>query len=195
MCPDQQLFSIHVDNEMPSPWKEKLENHLTECPVCREKYESFRQLRDLFGKDTEQLSEQRLIETAKSRVWQKLTAKRRRPNAGLWHRRISIPLPAAAAAAIILTFMAGMWIRGSQLQVNDNSAMASQQIVPFDLSGFSLASEDGLPVIMPDTDLSAILQYLASDGADTIILTLPDSRNFSRTGEPGIIRAADYPGR
>ena len=194
MCPDQQLFSIYVDNEMPSPWKEKLENHLTECSVCREKYEEFRQLRELFKKDTD--TEQKLAETAKSRIWQKLSTKRRRmPNPGLWHRRISIPLPAAAAAVIILTFMAGMWIRGSQLQVNDNNAMASQQIIPFDLSGFSLASEDGLPVIMPDTDLSAILQYLASDGTDTIILTLPDSRNFSRTGEPGVVRAADYHGR
>jgi len=195
MCPDQQLFSIYVDNEVPSPWKEKLESHLAECPVCREKYENFRQLRELFKKDTdaEQLTE--LAETAKDRIWQKLAARRRyRPSTGLWHRKISIPLPAAAAAAVIITLMAGMWIRGVQLQ-NNNYAIASQQAAPFDYSLFSFAVEDGLPVLMPDTDLSAILQYLASDGTDTINFALPENRNFSRTGEPGIIRAADYTGR
>ena len=204
MCPDQQLFSIYVDGEMPSPWKEKLENHLTECSACREKYENFRQLRELFKKDTDakQLSEQKLTETAKNRVWQKLTVRRRhRPSASLWRRKISIPLPAAAAAAIVITFIAGMWLSGGQTQRNDFNTIAASQVTPvqiapaFELTGFSIASEEGMPVLIPDADLNTILQYLASDGADTIILTMPESRNFSWTGEHGIIRAADYKGR
>jgi len=42
MCPEPQLISIYLDNELPSPWKEKLESHLAECSSCREKLDGFK---------------------------------------------------------------------------------------------------------------------------------------------------------
>jgi hypothetical protein len=54
MCPDPQLISIYTDGELPSPWKEKMESHLTECSACREKFENFKHLQELFKKDTRQ---------------------------------------------------------------------------------------------------------------------------------------------
>jgi len=52
MCPDPQVLSIYTDGELPSPWKEKLESHLTECSVCRGKLKSFKSLQELFQKST-----------------------------------------------------------------------------------------------------------------------------------------------
>jgi hypothetical protein len=40
--------------------------------------------------------------------------------------------------------------------------------------------------------MNGLLQLLGTDGSDVLILKLPENRNFARSGEPAIIRAADY---
>ena len=202
MCPDQQLLSIYIDGELPSPWKEKMESHFSQCSGCREKLENLQRLHELLKKDT---TERRTIveknaadaeheidfmEGAKTRVWQKLESRRRfKSGVRLWHRKLSIPLPAAAAAAVIIALLAGLWLRDGRVR---NNGFAQQPQEPVN---FILAAEDEFPGIIPAADISGVLQYLTSDGKDVIILRLPESRNFSRTGEPAIIRAADYPRR
>ena len=190
MCPDPQLLSVYFDGELPSPWKEKMEAHLTECPVCMEKLNHYRQL---FKNPV--VLEQDITE-AKDRVWQNLQSRRRfQPRgrsthrSGFWQRKLSIPLPAAAAAAVIIMLMAALWLRDGQVT---NDGFAYQHTDPADRAAFFIAAEDEMPGIMPTADINGILQFLASDGTEVIILSLPENRSFSRTGEPAIIRAADY---
>ena len=210
MCPDPQLLSIYIDGELPSPWKEKMESHFSQCSVCREKLENLQRLQELLKKDTterrtiagknaadaegsESVSaehETEFMEEARTRVWQKLESRRRfKSGTGLWRRRLSIPLPAAAAAAVIIALLTALWVRDGRVK---NNGFAQQPQEPVN---FILAAEDEFPGIIPTADISGVLQYLTSDGKDVIILRLPESRNFSRTGEPAIIRAADYPRR
>jgi hypothetical protein len=177
MCPDPQLLSIYMDGEMPSPWKEKLENHLEQCSLCREKLNGFRQLFN----EPDLPDEQEFMETAKNKVWQNLAGYNYKPSTGLWRRRINIPLPAAAAAAVILVILTAVWTRGGPSQIAE----------PVERMNFSVASEETLPVI-PAMDMNGILQYLSSDSTDIIILRLPENSNFVSSGEPAIIRAADY---
>jgi len=202
MCPDPQLLSIYVDGELPSPWKEKMESHFSQCSACGEKLEKLKRLHELLKED---MSERRTItgknaedsipekrelefmEEAKTRVWRKLESRRSfKRGAGLWQRRLSVPLPAAAAAAVIIALLAGLWLRGGQVKNNGFAQQAQEPV------NFILAAEDEMPGVIPAADISGVLQFLTSDGADVIILRLPESRNFSRTGEPAIIRAADY---
>ena len=201
MCPDQQLLSIYIDGELPSPWKEKMESHFSQCSVCREKLENLQRLHELLKKDT---TERRTIveknaadstaeheidfmEGAKTRVWQKLESRRRfKSGVRLWRRRLSVPLPAAAAAAVIIALLTALWVRDGRVR---NNGFAQQPQEPVN---FILAAEDEFPGIIPTMDINGVLQYLTSDGTDVIILRLPESRSFSRTGEPAIIRAADY---
>jgi anti-sigma factor RsiW len=205
MCPDPQLLSIYIDGELPSPWKEKMESHFSQCSVCREKLENLQRLHELLKKDTTEKRtiagknaaesaaaehETEFIEEARTRVWQKLESRRRfKSGVGLWRRKLSIPLPAAAAAAVIIALLTALWVRDGRVK-NNGFAQQTQEPV-----NFILAAEDELPGIIPAADISGVLQYLTSDGKDVIILRLPESRNFSRTGEPAIIRAADYPRR
>jgi len=202
MCPDPQLLSIYVDGELPSPWKEKMESHFSQCSVCGEKLKNLERLHELFKKDMSRAvvdknssdsaeHETEFMEEAKTRVWRKLESKRRfkSSGAGLWQRRLSVPLPAAAAAAVIIALLTVFLYRGGRVQ---NNGFAQQQQ---ESTNFILAAEDEFPGIMPAADISSVLQYLTQDGTDVIILRLPESRNFSRTGEPAIIRAADYPRR
>jgi len=206
MCPDPQLLSIYLDGELPSPWKEKMENHFSNCSGCREKLDNYRQIHLTMHQMMQQKlgneaaaedppDEQDPIEAAKDRVWQNLLSamqqpeqrlRRRgfaRPSRGMWQRRLSIPMPAAAAAAIVLAVLAALMLRGGfNRQLNDPSANARM----------ILASEEALPAIIPAADMNGVLQYLGSDGADIIILRLPESSSFSSSGEPAILRAADY---
>jgi len=199
MCPDPQLLSIYMDGELPSPWKEKMEAHLAECPACTEKYKNFRHLQEMFKEETNQSrtntangatlqassAEQELIESAKENVWRKMENRQRYSRRSVWRYKISVPLPAAAvAAAIILVFLTVLFIRGVNLQPQDPAAK----------SNFILASEEeDMPSVIPAAqDMNGLLQLLGSDGTDVLILRLPESRNFSRSGEPAIIRAADY---
>ena len=219
MCPDPQLLSIYVDGELPSPWKEKMESHFSNCSACGEKLENLKRLHELLIKDTSARrtivekdaadaegsnaegadaegadsaeQEQEFMEGAKERIWRKLESRRRfKRSAGLWQRKLSVPLPAAAAAAVIIALLAGLWLRGGQVKNSGFAQQTAQEPV-----NFILAAEDEMPGIIPAADISGVLQYLASDGTDVIILRLPESKSFSRTGEPAIIRAADYPRR
>jgi hypothetical protein len=202
MCPDQQLLSIYLDGELPSPWKEKIQAHFAQCPICKEKLENFKKLQELFKKDKSICrtyvertadksaesgiyTEQELIE-AKERVWGNIESRRKcPPRFGLLRQRLSIPLPAAAAAAaIILLLAAFLLVRGNQpVDTAENT-------------NFILAAEmdriDEFPVMIPAADMSGVLQYLAPEGTNIIIFQLPENKNFLRSGEPAIIKAADF---
>jgi len=201
MCPDPQLVSIYLDGELPSPWKEKMEAHLAQCSACRDKLENFKRLHELFKQNTHQtrtiaerssanaeeetyLSEPEIVESAKNRVWSKMEFGRRfHTRSRVWQKRLSIPLP-AAAAAVILVILAAMWVRGGFTRQPVNHSAIANMI---------LASEEEMPGIIPTAaDMNGVLQYLGSDGSDIIVLRLPESRNFNRSGEPAIVKAADY---
>jgi hypothetical protein len=198
MCPAPQLLSIYLDGELPSPWKEKMENHLAECSACRQKIKNFEKLLD--KPDVQQVSvEQEVITAAKDRIWQNLQSRRsfqprvshlRRTNASAFlQRRLSIPIPAAAAAALIIAFMSMMFVRGGQ---GLNDGLAIQHIEPHERANIIFAADEDIPGIIPVADINSVLQYLNSDRPDFIIIQLPESQNFYRAGDPEIIRAADY---
>jgi len=215
MCPDPQILSIYVDGELPSPWKEKMEAHLKKCPACMDKYRNFKHLHELFKKDT--TVKRRYVERVvdgpaeeptyteddlrepKNRVWDKIEAKQKlsvhsrtagyNGDSRVWKRKLSIPLPAVAAAAVIIAAVTVLWIRGDTFFHN---GFAGKKPDASDKVNFILAADEEMPGIIPASNIDGVLQYLNSDGAEIIILKLPESRNFSRTGEPEIIRAADY---
>jgi len=211
VCPDAQILSVYLDGELPSPWKEKMEAHLEQCSGCREKLENFKRLQNrLMEKHTPAANDSSaldpVIESVKNRVWENLQSGRKlsnetfimskplnrnlsKSNAGLWRRRLSIPLPAAAAAAVILILLAAVWIRGGP---DNSNGFASQPQESAARANFIVAADDEMPDIIPAMDMNSVLQYLGSDGADIIILRLPESKSFFRSGEPAIIRAADY---
>jgi anti-sigma factor RsiW len=142
-------------------------------------------------------NENSAITKAKERVWKKLEAKQRYsfrknlPHSGLWRRKLYIPLPAAAAAVLIL--LAGIFY----FRMHDNNGITGQYADNFENSSFILAAEmekiEDIPAIVPATDISELLQYLSPNmGTNIIILQLPESQNFFRAGDPAVIRAADF---
>jgi hypothetical protein len=176
---------LYLDGELPSPWKEKMETHLERCAECRnrlEKYRSFFSASGITGEDG--------IAAAKDRVWNRLTApapvkpaeyKNPSGETRLWNRRVTLPLPAAAAVFIILALFAILAFKGREtFGISGTPPVASA--IDMDVHG-----------IVPVSDMSGVLQYLSSqDTSEFVIIRLPESRSFSRFGEPALLKAADY---
>jgi hypothetical protein len=190
MCPDRQILSVYVDGELPSPWKEKMEAHLRSCGVCRDRLEGYRRLSGILGGRGAgipgSVSEER-TEEAGERIWQKIARldDREKQNAAarFRYRTISIPLPAAAAVVVIFmaVLMAAIFLPPSFIGDGGQEMVAS--------SGMGLDVQG----IMPVSDMNGVLQYLGSqDAADLVTIRLPESRSFMSSGEPTIIKAADY---
>jgi hypothetical protein len=191
MCPDPQILSLYIDGELPSPWKEKLEAHIGSCAGCRIRLERYGGIRSALAADGAAAAQR-----AKDRVWAGLAVSEREPP-GLtgfrlikksgppaWNRTVSVPLPAAAAAAafIVTAFVILLSLR-QPAGVPAQEPVSS--VVGTDVQG-----------IIPVTDMNGVLQYLsAQETSDYLIIRLPESRNFSSSGDPALLKAADYAGR
>jgi hypothetical protein len=195
MCPEGQILSLYHDGELPSPWKEKLERHLAACPSCAARLEGFRRLSARLAPSPASPPEEAL-EAAMGRVWNRiapppLSAKggegRRRERAyprGLWGRRVSLPLPAAAAALAVLAFA----LAAALGRPPSRGLPGPEALSP---GGIGLEAQG----IAYPGDLDGLLRYLGdTDNGEMVIIRLPESKRFTSSGEPAILRAADYSG-
>jgi hypothetical protein len=126
------------------------------------------------------------MDSARERVWRKLEPRVMGTVHVLptWRRRISVPLPAAAAAVLLVALAFALTVR--LMGTADNSGMTAGMT-------FAAEGELDMPGIVPVSNMDDVLQYLGGrDNGELIILRLPESRSFSNYGEPAIIRAADY---
>jgi len=110
-CPNKDLYSVYIDDELPSPWKEKLEAHLKDCSKCREVVSSYRILRlkieeakipalDMDGSFLK-LYAKRMELLDKAELGEKnLSAEK--PHGSWFTKSVKIPIPAIAAAALFL---------------------------------------------------------------------------------------------
>jgi anti-sigma factor RsiW len=170
------MLSLYHDGELSSPWKEKLESHVAECPDCRERLEGFRCLSGVLSGTVDFP-----VEPAQNRVWQRLCglAVERRWPQPFWSRSVRVPLPLLFAAAALVLAFGVFFVRSPRTTAGANTALSALD----------------MQTVVPVTDLNGILQYLGNDDSgDIVIIRLPESRSFTSYGEPAIIRAADYSG-
>jgi hypothetical protein len=193
-CSFRQWLSVYYDGEMYSPWKEKMEAHIAGCADCKEQLEAYKKISLSLAP-----AEDIIPDEAQRRVLQKLetsghfSSYENRPawSPPVWKRRVSIPIPAAAAVVFMFIALAFLWIRSpGRLQKTNavNMAITAEtEILPDDFLPVAGYPSAGNP------SMETVLQYLGgNDTGEIIILRLPESRKFSSYGEPSIIRAADY---
>jgi hypothetical protein len=198
MCPDRQILSVYLDPELPEPWNTQMEDHLKTCGACQAALERYRRLSVFTGGQNPEKAFP--PETIRERVWQSLSAGTalsqgqsprqhlgQHPPQKIWRRSVSIPLPAAAAAAAI--FMAAFTfalinLPGMKIPLSGESAMAA---------GTAADPGSDFRSSIPISDMQGVLQYLGQENSgDSVIIYLPEARSFSSAGEPTIIKAADY---
>ncbi|MDR2702625.1 MAG: zf-HC2 domain-containing protein [Spirochaetaceae bacterium] len=171
MCPDRQILSVYFDGELDSPWKEKFEKHLEICPSCRERLAAYR------------VTRQRLTETplgredaALERILEK-TGFALKPRRRFWTGSVTLPIPVASAAGLIMILTLAALIVLRQ---------------PVKTSEPPLAGLD-MQEMISVSDMASFFQQMGNAGsADMVIIRLPNT-TFRNAGEPRMLRAADYP--
>jgi len=121
MCPDETLLTAYVDDEVPSPWKERIEMHLGQCERCRGRVAQYRALRtalqvaDVIDDTHLQEAAQRIQTSLDSRMTDLARVPYRKsifdryPLLSMFSsKRISVPLPVLAASLLLFVFFAGL---------------------------------------------------------------------------------------
>lgn len=121
MCLDDQILNTYLDGELAEPWKSQVEEHLSYCPSCKQRYESLKQLRAVIKKaeltDIE-------IEPHKERVMAILEKNYLSKNKKktIFHKQLKLTVSqlAGVAAAFVIVFVGSWSVLGSK----------SEQIIP-----------------------------------------------------------------
>jgi anti-sigma factor RsiW len=182
MCPDRDLISAYVDGEVPSPWRERLEEHLGGCQACSALVSGYAHLGERLRAELV-CNEAESLSRGRSRL-DALLEGRPAPIADSWKARrhfVSLPLPFAAAAAVFVlllcattTFLALKPNRGTSIQT-----VASGEFSP-------LSQE----VKAQPASMDELLRYLdARDGQVTLTIKLPSGTTFGSAGKPVIMRS------
>ncbi|MCE5256313.1 MAG: zf-HC2 domain-containing protein [Spirochaetaceae bacterium] len=191
MCPDDSLLSAYVDGEVPSPWKEKMESHIGECPACTKRIVTFRMLdKDIQALETISLGQS--FAAASKRIAADLdfdhAVAKPSGSAGkspdmvaiggkgrlmkAMSRRVSIPAPLLAASFLVIVFLAGILLGGKVLSAGKAQTMASA-------SGTIAAGADSM---------ESINKYWSSQNSTQgITITMPSEVSFEPLGDPVIM--------
>ena len=200
MCPDRQIISVYIDNELLSPWKEKMEAHLESCPKCRTELNKYKLLRETLGS-----IDHGTAETAQKRVWEKLNtpelisggnvkiAEWRFGRKRLWNRTVTLPLPAAAAALLIFAFSFAIILMNNGSGTTEPVTVVAEQLNPIVQEWSGTLLGDDHDMILPTLDMDDFLQFLINQNeGDFVLVRLPETSRFSRTGQATLISASDY---
>lgn len=173
MCPDKQILSALYDGEIPEPWEGRIKEHLTECSKCSDQIAAYNKLSYVMDEDNPDFSE------SHERVWTKLALSKDTQVIPIWRRRISVPAPLLAAAAVVVFLGAGFFVG-----INRNAAPDT-------------VSPEVWTVQFDEHELEELAELLKSrDDQVQVFIELPANSTFINPDqapqEPQLLRAADY---
>jgi len=178
MCPDDALLSALVDEEVPDPWKGRMESHIAECRHCSKKVEALRSLKASLL-TIEDSAELEALAAAKARIAASIDFIPK-PSAAkpdlldrlrrLWSDRVPMPMPFLAAGVLALVLLVGM-----SLGI----------FAPLGNSGHAMASAS--KIISPQSaTLEMMAQYMKQSTVQPIMIEMPQESVFSQLGNPVI---------
>jgi anti-sigma factor RsiW len=190
MCPDRDLVSAYIDGEVPSPWRERLEEHMASCPDCAASAASYSSLGDRLR--IEEAGEGAALARGRARLESILVgmpetatppralslARKRSLRRTAWRRSVSLPLPFAAAAALLVILLGGAT---TMLALKPAKGPSIQAV----------ASGELTPLKAQPASMDELLRYLnSSDGSVTLTIKLPTGTTFDSAGKPVIMRSS-----
>ncbi len=177
MCPDNELISAYYDNELDRQWSGGVQEHLERCEKCSSTVSDYQKIGRLLstsavpGEDEIKNRMLGVIERRQNVISSQVFWKR--------HLNVSIPVILAAAALMII-FLTGMMLG----------------LLPFGLHNPQVVEEieaDTPDVYVQIINLEDASAYLLSDDSGfDVLITIPSKETLSFSGEPQMIREADY---
>jgi anti-sigma factor RsiW len=182
MCPDREILSAWLDGEIDAPWDRALEEHVGSCPDCRARLERLEGVRRSLLEAPVPDWRPAMERVRSSLVSRGLASEKAAP---VWHRRVSMPVPLAAAAVLLVMVLAG--------------ALAVSVIrSSFGLVRITRQGSGGteIRIAAPVSDLESLLQSIDKDaGSLEDVILLPKNVQLSSIGEPLMGKEAEFPRR
>lgn len=176
MCPDASTLSAYFDGELSDAHAAQIAEHIRSCPACRATLELFASQRTFLHSDGAELGEAPPLDGFWNYVGRTRVHKLRGP------RRITLPLPLAAAAVVAFTVAVIFnFLPVGKNKIPDVVVVESRTQVPTVVS-FTITPGD----------LDQFLAFLEGDDASDseALHILPDELPLSRIGEPQMVRPA-----
>src|SRR5512142_3113022 len=104
MCPDREILSAYLDGEVEAPWSGAIASHLEGCPSCRAQLARMEALRSRLLQ-AELPAHQEPMERVRRSLLAHDAAQTPR-FLPFWRRSLSVPLPLAAGAAVLVLLLA-----------------------------------------------------------------------------------------
>ncbi len=180
MCPDPTVLSAWFDGETSSAESTAIEKHLEECPACRATVDVFSQRRNMLRADGPPPIEADKLKKFWTYVGQCRIQKVSAP------RRLSVPLPLAAAAALVFIAAVAMnFVNIGGKDMPDVYVVESPRPVPTVVS---------LTITPGELDeFFSMLEGGSTIGSDGLVV-LPEELPVSLFGEPEMVRPASLEG-
>ena len=180
MCPDREILSAYLDGEIGAPWNKAIAEHVASCAKCHEQFARLERTR-------------RILLEEPLRDWEKPMGKVRRAIisrippvqevAPVWRRRVVVPLPVAAFAAILVLSL-GIALAVSLGRTNIGFVRITK--APAGGTEYQFA--------VPADKVEALLKSVGgADSSAESVMTLPKHVRLIPVGEPRIGKEAEFP--
>jgi anti-sigma factor RsiW len=181
MCPDNEHLSLYIDDEIPSPWKERMESHLRTCRRCSERVTALRSLSSTLrlatsGKELAKLEEAKVRIAARlysEASYSSPTLKEKLSDRfiGMWSRKISMPMPFLAAGILMIVFLAGITMG---------------IITPFTTAARYMATASKT-LQANQASYENMVQYIKQTTLQPIMIEMPNESVLNRFGTPVLV--------
>lgn len=179
MCPDLETLSAYLDGEVEEPWKGRIGQHLGECASCRQTCSELARLGKILHEDPPPNWRDALVRL-RSRMY--LLELKRVYRVPVWRKKVVVPVPAIAAAALVVFFLG---VSTLFLSMRADYRLMSIRTQP--------SGTTEVKITAPIQDLEHLLRSLDRNASkQEFIIQLPDEPRFYQVGEPQIVREADF---
>lgn len=120
-CPDIEIHSLYLDNELPENFKAEFESHIASCEKCKAKLEKMKKTHQIFQSDSQNLNLDKVFldqsfERLQSRMRYAKVIKESEPKSTMMFPEAKkyLPVAIAAAAVFALVLPLGMRTKDSQ---------------------------------------------------------------------------------
>jgi anti-sigma factor RsiW len=178
MRPDRMVLSAYLDGELPDRFVAKVERAVANDPRVRDDYDRLLRLRHRLDVDSS-IDVDESARRSRDAIEERIRGLEPRP--ALWFRRVSLPVPAVAAAAAVLValFVA--------LALRLLPSTPAQDV----LTG---ANDVDVTIRVDGSNMEHVLQWLVDrNKLGEVNIQLPEQR-FQIVGEPQLVKPAQYAG-
>jgi hypothetical protein len=178
MCPDRDILSAWIDGEVSAPWNQTIADHVASCNRCAAAHQRLLTVRrallddpspDLVGP----------MERVRRRLLAPVPAAEAAPVT--WHRNVSLPLPVAVLAAVLLVTLG---VSVAVLATRSNVGLIRVTRSP--------SSGTEYQFTVPYDRVEALLKSVGGgDASIESVMTLPKNMKLSPVGQPRMVRETE----